>query len=91
MDDLRRFVQHGAAQIAEDYLKHLYTPAGQKIAARHFYRPNDPSAADPADLARFKQIEMVTVDDPLFGGWAQAQAKHFDAGGLFDQIYQPAR
>jgi sulfate transport system substrate-binding protein len=83
--------KHGALQAAEDYLKHLYSPAGQKIAAKNFYRPTDPSAADPADMARFKQIEMVAIDDPLFGGWEQAQAKHFDANALFDQIYQPAR
>ena len=83
--------KHGAAQVAEDYLKYLYSPAGQKIVAKNFYRPLDPASADPADVARFQQIEMVTVDDPLFGGWAQAQPKHFDAGGLFDQIYQPAK
>jgi sulfate/thiosulfate transport system substrate-binding protein len=83
----------GPAQLkaAEDYLKHLYSPAGQKLAAKHFYRPVDPSLADPADIGRFKQIEMVTIDDPLFGGWAQAQPKHFDEGGLFDKIYQPAQ
>jgi sulfate transport system substrate-binding protein len=83
--------KHGTLQVAEDYLKHLYSPEGQKIVAKHYYRPSDPSAADPKDLERFKQIEMVTIDDPLFGGWSQAQPKHFDAGGLFDQIYQPAR
>lgn len=83
--------KHGTLQIAEDYLKYLYSPAGQKIVAKHFYRPIDASAMDPADAGRFKQIDMVSIDDPLFGGWAQAQAKHFDAGGLFDQIYQPAR
>jgi sulfate/thiosulfate-binding protein len=81
----------GTLQVAEDYLKHLYSPEGQRIVAKHYYRPSDPSAADPADVARFKEIEMVSIDDPLFGGWAQAQPKHFDAGGLFDQIYQPAR
>ena len=81
----------GQLQAAEDYLKHLYSPEGQRIVAKHFYRPNDPSAADPADMARFKQVEMLSIDDPIFGGWAQAQPKHFDAGGLFDQIYQPAR
>src|SRR5262249_45482897 len=79
-----------AVKAAEDYLKYLYSPAGQKIAAKHFYRPIDPSQADPADMARFKQIEMVSIDDPVFGGWAQAQPKHFDEGGLFDQIYKPA-
>jgi sulfate/thiosulfate transport system substrate-binding protein len=83
--------KNGTVQVANDYLKHLYSPAGQKIVAKHFYRPNDAALADPADVARFKQIEMVSIDDPLFGGWAQAQPKHFDEGGLFDQIYQPAR
>jgi sulfate/thiosulfate-binding protein len=81
----------GQLQVAEDYLRYLYAPDGQRIVARHFYRPIDPSAADPADLARFQQIEMLSIDDPIFGGWDQAQPKHFDAGGLFDQIYQPAR
>ncbi|HEV7690481.1 MAG TPA: sulfate ABC transporter substrate-binding protein [Hyphomonadaceae bacterium] len=78
-------------KIAEDYLKYLYSPSGQKIAAKFFYRPSDPASADPADMARFKQIEMVSIDDPMFGGWAQAQPKHFDEGGLFDKIYQPAK
>ncbi|HOZ28201.1 MAG TPA: sulfate ABC transporter substrate-binding protein [Hyphomonadaceae bacterium] len=72
---------------AEAYLKHLYSPAGQRIVAKHYYRPNDPSAADPADVARLQPVEMVTIDDPLFGGWAQAQPKHFDDGGLYDQIF----
>jgi sulfate/thiosulfate-binding protein len=83
--------KEGQLQAAEDYLKHLYSPEGQRIVARHFYRPTDEAAADPADLARFKKIDMLSIDDPIFGGWAQAQPKHFDAGGLFDQIYQPAR
>jgi len=83
--------KHGLLQVAEDYLKFLYSPEGQRIVARHFYRPVNRDAADPADVARFKEIEMVSIDDPMFGGWAAAQPKHFDAGGLFDQIYQPAR
>ena len=74
-------------QAAEDYLNHLYSAAGQRIVAKHYYRPNDPAAADPADVARFQPMEMVTIDDPLFGGWAQAQPKHFDDGGLYDQIF----
>lgn len=81
----------GQAEAAEAYLRYLYAPEGQRIVAKHFYRPIDGAAADPADIARFKQIEMLTIDDPVFGGWDQAQPKHFDAGGLFDQIYQPAR
>jgi sulfate transport system substrate-binding protein len=83
--------KNGVRKVAEDYLKHLYSPAGQKIAAKHFYRPADPSQADASDMARFREIERISIDDPLFGGWAAAQLKHFDENGVFDQIYQPAR
>jgi sulfate/thiosulfate transport system substrate-binding protein len=83
--------KHGTQKVAEDYLKYLYSPAGQKIAAKHYFRPITPADADPADIARFHEIEMVKIDDPLFGGWAAAQPKHFDEGGVFDQIYQPAK
>jgi sulfate/thiosulfate transport system substrate-binding protein len=83
--------KNGTRKVAEDYLKHLYSPAGQKIAAKHYFRPTNPADADPADVARFKEIELVKIDDPLFGGWAGAQPKHFDEGGIFDQIYKPTR
>ncbi len=83
--------RHGTLKVAQDYLAHLYSPEGQRIIAKHYFRPLDPAAADPADLARFGTIDMVTIDDPLFGGWTAAQAKHFDADGLFDQVYRPGR
>ncbi len=83
--------RHNARKIAEDYLLHLYSPEGQRIIAKNYFRPNDPAAADPEDLKRFRPVEMVAIDDPLFGGWTAAQNKHFDANGLFDQIYQPAK
>ena len=78
----------GNLDVAEAYLKYLYTPEGQKLAARHFFRPADPSAADPADLARFPKLDLVSIDKD-FGGWAKAQATHFADGGVFDQIYRP--
>jgi ABC-type sulfate transport system substrate-binding protein len=49
--------------------------------------PNDPAAADPEDLKRFQPVEMVTIDDPLFGGWTAGAKKHFDDDGLYDQIF----
>jgi ABC-type sulfate transport system substrate-binding protein len=55
--------------------------------ARHYFRPVTPESADPADLKRFSKLELFTVDQ-LFGGWRAAQAKHFDDGGTFDQIYE---
>lgn len=79
----------GTRKVAEAYLNFLYTPEAQKIIAHNYYRPTDPKSADPADLKRFVDVKLVTIDDPLFGGWAKAQPKHFADGGIFDQIYQP--
>ncbi len=81
--------RRGTRKVAQVYLDFLYSPAAQKIIARNFYRPSRPEAADPADLARFPKIKLVTIDQ-AFGGWAKAQAEHFAEGGLFDQIYKPS-
>ncbi|MCX2543208.1 sulfate ABC transporter substrate-binding protein [Pseudomonas sp. COW5] len=76
----------GNEQIAEAYLKHLYSPAGQEIAAKNFYRPRDKDVA--AKYAQqFPKLELVTIDKD-FGGWKTAQPKFFNDGGVFDQIYQ---
>jgi sulfate/thiosulfate-binding protein len=79
----------GTRKVAEAYLNFLYTPEAQKIIAHSYYRPSDPKSADPKDLARFPDVKLVSIDDPLFGGWAKVQPKHFDEGGIFDQVYQP--
>ncbi len=78
----------GTEEAAKAYLDYLYSDAGQKLAAKHFFRPVKPEAADPADIARFPKLELVTIDG-AFGGWKKAQAAHFVEGGIFDQIYQP--
>jgi sulfate transport system substrate-binding protein len=76
----------GQTELAHAYLDYLYSAEGQAIAAKHYYRPRHPELADPADVARLPKIDLFTIRD-LFGSWAQAQAKHFDDGGVFDQIY----
>ncbi len=74
---------------AEAYLGFLYTPEGQQIAAKHYYRPRLKSLA--AQYAKqFPKLDMVTIDE-AFGGWKGAQRVHFADGGIFDQIYQPGR
>lgn len=78
----------GNLDVAEAYLTFLYSPEGQKLAARNFFRPVDPTAADPADLARFPKVELVSIDKD-FGGWSKAQAEFFADGAIFDQIYRP--
>jgi sulfate/thiosulfate-binding protein len=80
----------GTRDVAEAYLKFLWSDAAQAIAAKNYYRPARPEAAAPADLARFAKLELLTIDDD-FGGWAKAQATHFADKGIFDQIYQPSR
>jgi sulfate transport system substrate-binding protein len=79
---------HGTRKQAEEYLKYLYAPEGQEIAAQNFYRPTDPAVAEKYK-SQFPQISLFTIAD--FGGWKKAQAEHFADGGVFDQIYQPAQ
>jgi sulfate transport system substrate-binding protein len=81
----RNVDRHGTREVAQAYLQFLYSPEGQKIAARNYYRPRYPQYADPADIARFPKVELVTLDQ-VFGSWAKAQATHFAEGGVFDQI-----
>ncbi len=77
--------KRGTRKVAEAYLRYLYTPVGQEIIAKHFYRPRDPQVA--ARYAKtFPKLNLVTVDE-AFGGWARAQAAHFADGGSFDRIY----
>jgi sulfate/thiosulfate transport system substrate-binding protein len=78
---------HGSFAVAKAYLEYLYSPVGQRLAAKHYYRPVKPEHADPKDLERFPDIETVTIDD-AFGGWQQAQERHFNDGGIFDQIFE---
>jgi sulfate transport system substrate-binding protein len=77
--------KYGTREVAQAYLEYLYSPTGQALAAKHYYRPVAPEHADPADLARFPKLELITVDD-VFGGWRQAQSRHFADDGVFDQI-----
>jgi len=73
--------------LAEAYLKFLYTPESQEVVAKHFFRPRNTDV-----LARhgdqFPPVTLFTID-AVFGGWEKAQVEHFADGGMFDQIYQP--
>jgi len=76
----------GTRKLAEAYLNYLYSPEGQRIAAKNFYRPRDKSVA--AEFSeQFPDLKLVTIDEH-FGGWKVAQPKFFGDGGVFDQIYQ---
>jgi sulfate transport system substrate-binding protein len=78
--------RHNTRKAATAYLNFLYSDAGQEIIAKHYLRPRS-EAVFKKYAANFKPITLFTVDD-VFGGWKQAQKKHFDDGGEFDKIYQ---
>lgn len=81
--------RHGTRRAAEEYLKYLYSPEGQEIAAKRFYRPRSEAVAAKY-ASQFPKISLFTVDE-LFGGWQKTQKTHFADGGIFDQIYKPSK
>jgi sulfate/thiosulfate transport system substrate-binding protein len=77
----------GTRAAAQAYLEYLYTPEGQEIIARNYYRPRLAAVAGKY-ASTFPKIKLVTIDE-VFGGWQKAQKTHFADGAIFDQIYQP--
>ena len=78
----------GTRKAAESYLRFLYTPAAQQIIAKNYYRPRNPQVAAQYK-GQFPNVALFTIKN--FGGWAKAQAVHFNDGGLFDQILEDAK
>ncbi len=81
--------KRGTRPVAQAYLEYLYTPEGQDIVAKHYYRPRNAAAAAKY-AAQFPKLNLITIDE-VFGGWQKAQKAHFADGGTFDQIYQPGK
>ena len=76
-------LRRGTRDVADAYLKYLFTPTGQEIIAKNYYRPRDPAIAAKYS-ARFPKLDLVTIAD--LGGWAKVHRTHFDEGGIFDQV-----
>ena len=70
--------------VADAYLKYLYSPEGQTIAAENYYRPRDPEV-EKKFAAEFPKLKLFTIDQ-VAGTWAEAQKDHFATDGIFDQI-----
>lgn len=77
--------KNGNRNLAVGYLNYLYSPKGQELAAKYYFRPRDAAAAKKY-AAQFPKIKTFTIDQ-VFGGWAKAQQTHFVNGAIFDQIY----
>ena len=75
----------GTRAVAQAYLEYLYSPEGQEIAAKRYYRPRS-AAVLKKYAAQFPKMNLFTIAD-IAGDWKQAQAKHFADGGIFDQAY----
>lgn len=75
-------------QLATEYLSYLYSESAQRMAAKNFYRPtNKQIQAEYDEIFNFN-LQLVSIDDDIFGGWEKVQAKHFADNGLFDEIYK---
>ncbi|WP_227592248.1 sulfate ABC transporter substrate-binding protein [Acinetobacter sp. TTH0-4] len=81
----RTVEKNGNKWLAKGYINYLYSPLGQEMAAKHFYRPRNPQVLAQYS-AQFPKIKTFTIDE-VFGGWAKAQKTHFVNGAIFDQIY----
>ena len=79
--------KHGTLDVSKAYLESLYSPEGQKLAAKYYFRPYKPELANKEDLDRFLKIDLVTVNQ-VYGSFKEAQKKHFDDGGVFDSFYK---
>ena len=76
--------KRGSRKAATAYLNFLYSPEGQEIIAKHYFRPRDPAVAKKY-AARFPTIKTFTVEEK-FGSWDAVQKTHFSDGGIYDQI-----
>ena len=81
----RNAEKNGNKWLAKGYINYLYSPLGQDMAARHFYRPRNPEVLAKYQK-QFPPLKTFTIDE-VFGGWEKAQKTHFANGGTFDQIY----
>ncbi|MDR1609182.1 MAG: sulfate ABC transporter substrate-binding protein [Deltaproteobacteria bacterium] len=77
----------GTRALATEYLNYLYSDEGQRLAGKNYYRPSNPEILKEFGQYFELKTKLITIDDPLFGGWAKAQKYHFSDGAIFDQIY----
>src|SRR5690606_1712965 len=86
----RNVDRKGTREIAQAYLEFLYSPEGQRIAAKNYYRPRHPQHVDRGDVARFPKVQLVTIAG-AFGSGAPAQKRHVSDGGECDPILAAAK
>jgi sulfate transport system substrate-binding protein len=80
--------EKGTREVATAYLEYLYSDIGQKLAGDNYYRPSNPDILANYSKQFNLDINLITIDDPLFGGWEKVHTDHFSDGAVFDQIYE---
>ena len=81
--------KRGTLPVARAYLEFLYSPEGQEIAAKHYFRPRL-EAVRAKYSASFPKVEMFTIEE-MFGSWQKAHKAHFAEGGVFEDIQRANR
>jgi sulfate/thiosulfate-binding protein len=75
--------KHNNKNLARSYIKKLYSNEAGEIIVKNFYRSNNLQIAQKYQ-AKFPELELISIEN--LGGWEAVQKKHFDDGGIFDQI-----
>lgn len=73
--------------VAQAYLEYLYSPEGQEIIAKHYYRPRSEAVAKKY-ATQFPKLKLFTLAE-IVGDWQKTNEIHFADDGVFDQVYQP--
>ena len=76
--------KHKTREVAEAFVKFLYTPEAQREFAKTGFRPVDPTVAKEVAKDYPPVKTLFTAKD--LGGWGEIQKKFFDDGSIFDKI-----
>ncbi|ELS31125.1 MULTISPECIES: sulfate ABC transporter substrate-binding protein [Pseudanabaena] len=82
----KNVAKHGTKEVAEAFVKFLYTPEAQTEFAKLGFRPVDETVAKEKQFVDLypKVKELATAKD--LGGWSEINKKFFADGAAFDQI-----
>ena len=81
--------KHGNRQVAEAFVKFLFTPQAQREFAKVGFRPVNPTVSKEVARNFPKVTKLFTVKN--LGGWNTIQKKFFDDGAVFDRIQASSR
>ena len=81
--------KHGNREVAEAFVKFLFTPQAQREFTKVGFRPVDPTVSKEVQNKFPKIVKLYTIDS--LGGWNGVQKKFFEDGAIFDKIQSGRR